>query len=108
MLHREDELFLPPREQIHVEHACLRTRAGHFGRLESPWCQHAALNNSKFLFYWTLCKQVAMRLDLSELEDMCSDVQGLQASAKAAYEDVLAYFGENTNSTPSGASSLKK
>jgi hypothetical protein len=46
--------------------------------------------------------QVAMRRDLAELEELCGEVQALQKAAKLAYEEVLAYFGETTNSTPSG------
>jgi len=55
-----------------------------------------------FAHLWTLHVQVVMRQDLMELEELCSEVQGLQRSAKASYEQVLAYFGETTNSTPSG------
>lgn len=43
-----------------------------------------------------------MRQDLEELEELCSEVQALQRSAKSSYEEVLAYFGESINSTPSG------
>jgi hypothetical protein len=43
-----------------------------------------------------------MRRELAELEEAFTEVQALQGAAKAAYEDVLAFFGENTHSTPSG------
>jgi len=43
-----------------------------------------------------------MRHDLAELEEMRNKVAQLRACAKCAYEEVLAYFGETTNSTPSG------
>lgn len=39
---------------------------------------------------------------LEELEEQLSKARDAQAAAKAAWDGLLAYFGENANSTPSG------
>lgn len=78
---------------------------GHLTSLVGFDC--AALNNEVLNLCCHICiLQTAMRQDLSELEDMCNEVQAQHKSAKAAYEEVLAYFGETTNSTPSGNSAV--
>ena len=47
--------------------------------------------------------QEIMALELEKLETGFNEVRDMQVQVKQQYEAMLAYFGENLNSMPSGA-----